>query len=114
MSCYSFTRALAKKSWLAKDLTSQFPEIKGLSPRNLGLRAILREPLEKLTWFHNLTLLKKLKTSAETLWYDNAAIENGASQNIMVIQIESDLYPQSVSPSGVWPSDLARQLPKDL
>ena len=53
---------------LAKDLKSQFPDMKGLSPRNLGYMkafaeawpedSILQVPLAKLTWFHNLTLLE--------------------------------------------------------
>ena len=54
---------------LAKDLASQFPSMKGLSPRNLGyMRAfaeawpeesILQDPLAKLTWFHHITLLER-------------------------------------------------------
>lgn len=40
---------------------------------------ISREPLEKLNWFHNLTLLEEVK--AERLWYARAAVENGWSRN---------------------------------
>src|ERR1035438_9686730 len=57
---------------LAKDLRSEFPDMQGLSARNLGYmkafaeawpdEAILQAPLAKLTWYHNLTLLEKVKT----------------------------------------------------
>ncbi len=80
---------------LAKDLAAQFPEMKGLSLRNLGyMKAfaeawteapILQEPLAKLTWFHNLTLLEKVKVREERLWYARAAVENGWSRNVLVI-----------------------------
>ena len=72
---------------LAAHLRRSFPDMKGLSPRNLKyMRAlaeawteetIVQAPLAQLTWFHNLTLLEKVKTSSERLWYAQAAIENG-------------------------------------
>ena len=115
---------------LAKDLKGQFPEMKGLSPRNLGYmksfaeawpeEEILQEPLAKLTWFHNLTLLEKVKTREERLWYAQAAIENGWSRNVLVIQIEAGLNRrqgkaltnfQRTLPAPQ--SDLAQQLLKD-
>ncbi len=115
---------------LAKDLAAQFPEMKGLSLRNLGyMKAfaeawteapILQEPLAKLTWFHNLTLLEKVKVREERLWYARAAVENGWSRNVLVMQIESGLYRrqgkaitnfQRTLPSPQ--SDLAQQLLKD-
>ena len=56
---------------LAKDLSAQFPEMRGLSARNLGYmkafaeawpeEAILQEPLAKLPWGHNVRLLDLLK-----------------------------------------------------
>ena len=49
---------------LAKDLRSEFPDMQGLSARNLGYMkafaeawpggAILQVPLAKITWYHNL------------------------------------------------------------
>lgn len=76
--------------------------MKGLSPRNLKyMRAlaeawpeeeIVQAPLAQLTWFHNLTLLEKLKDRDERLWYARAAIENGWSRNVLVIQIEAGLH----------------------
>ena len=61
---------------LAKDLRQSFPGMQGFSPRNLKYmralaeawpdRAIVQEPLAQLTWYHNLTLLEKLKYSDVT------------------------------------------------
>ncbi len=115
---------------LAIDLAAQFPDMKGLSPRNLGYmkafaeawpeESILQEPLAKLTWFHNLTLLEKVKVKEERLWYAQAAIENGWSRNVLVLQIESGLYRrqgkaltnfQRTLPASQ--SDLAHQILKD-
>jgi predicted nuclease of restriction endonuclease-like (RecB) superfamily len=115
---------------LSRDLAAQFPEMKGLSPRNLKYmralaeawpeEAIVQEPLAQLTWFHNLTLLEKLKTRDERLWYAHAAIENGWSRNVLVIQIEAGLHRrqgkaltnfQRTLPNPQ--SDLAQQLLKD-
>jgi predicted nuclease of restriction endonuclease-like (RecB) superfamily len=115
---------------LSKDLSSQFPDIKGLSPRNLGYmkafaeawpdEAILQAPLAKLTWFHNLTLLEKVKTEDERLWYAHAALENGWSRNVLVMHIEAGLHRrqgkaltnfQRTLPAPQ--SDLAQQLLKD-
>jgi predicted nuclease of restriction endonuclease-like (RecB) superfamily len=67
-----------------------------------------------------LTLLEKLKTPEERLWYAHAAIEHGWSRNVLVLQIESGLYKrqgkaitnfQATLPAPQ--SDLARQLIKD-
>jgi len=115
---------------LAKDLASQFPSMKGLSPRNLGyMRAfaeawpeesILQDPLAKLTWFHHITLLEKVKARDERLWYAKSAIESGWSRNVMVLHIESGLYHRQgkalTNFERTLPapqSDLARQLLKD-
>ena len=115
---------------LAKDLRSEFPDMRGLSARNLGYMkafaeawpedSILQAPLAKLTWFHNLTLLEKVKSKQERLWYAQAAIENGWSRNVLVLQIEGGLFHrqgksvtnfQRTLPSPQ--SDLAQQLLKD-
>ena len=115
---------------LAKDLRRIFPEMQGFSPRNLKyMRAlaeawpdetIVQAPLAQLTWYHNLTLLEKLKSPEERLWYAQAAIQNGWSRNVLVMQIEGGLYRrqgkaitnfQTTLPKPQ--SDLAQQLLKD-
>ena len=73
-----------------------------------------------MTWFHNLTLLEKVKSREERLWYAHAAIENGWSRNVLVLHIEAGLYQrqgkaltnfQRTLPAPQ--SDLAHQLLKD-
>ena len=115
---------------LAKDLRLEFPDMQGLSPRNLKyMRAfaeawpdepIVQAPLAQLTWYHNLTLLEKVKSQDERLWYARQSIQNGGSRNILVMQIESGLYGrqgkavtnfQTTLPKPQ--SDLAQQLIKD-
>lgn len=87
---------------LAKDLRSEFPEMQGLSPRNLGYmkalaeawpeESILQQLAAKLPWFHNCVLLDKVKVPSERVWYIEQAIQNGWSRNILVMQIDSGLY----------------------
>src|SRR6266568_7599538 len=60
---------------LAADLRSAFPEMRGFSPRNLKyMRAfaeawsdepIVQAVLAQITWYHNITLLEKLKATEE-------------------------------------------------
>lgn len=87
---------------LSKDLSSSFPEMKGFSPRNLKYMrkfaefypdfSIVQEVLAQITWYHNITLLDKIKSQDIALWYVNKTIENGWSRNVLVHQIESNLY----------------------
>jgi predicted nuclease of restriction endonuclease-like (RecB) superfamily len=115
---------------LAKDLRSQFPAMDGLSPRNLGYmkafaeawpdEAILQAPLAKLTWYHNITLIQKVKDPEERLWYAAQTIQNGWSRNVLVMQIEGELYRRQgkalTNFGQTLPapqSDLAQQLLKD-
>lgn len=73
-----------------------------------------------MPWFHNCTLLDKTKDPKERFWYAQAAIGNGWSRNILVIQIETELYRRqgkaTTNFQATLPkpqSDLARQLLKD-
>jgi predicted nuclease of restriction endonuclease-like (RecB) superfamily len=115
---------------LSRDLASEFPEMKGLSPRNLGYmkafaeawpdEPILQQPAAKLPWFHNCIILDRIKNQAERLWYIQAAIEHGWSRNVLVVQIEAGLYRRQgkaiTNFTKALPapqSDLAQQLLKD-
>jgi predicted nuclease of restriction endonuclease-like (RecB) superfamily len=115
---------------LGKDLRLAFPNMTGLSPRNLKyMRAfaeawpddsIVQAPLAQITWYHHLALLEKLKSCDERLWYAAQTIQNGWSRNVLVIQIESGLYRrQGVAVTNFRTtlpapdSDLAQQLIKD-
>jgi predicted nuclease of restriction endonuclease-like (RecB) superfamily len=84
---------------LAADLHEAYPDMKGLSPRNLkymrafaaawGDRTIVQEALAQLPWHHNIALLEKLGTSEERLWYAREARSHGWSQNMLVLQIQA-------------------------
>src|SRR5438445_2867804 len=79
---------------LAADLRSAFPEMSGFSPRNLKyMRAFaeawpdeyfVQQVAAQLPWFHNCTILDKLKNLAERIWYAQQTIENGWSRNILI------------------------------
>ena len=115
---------------LAGDLRREFPDMKGFSLRNLRyMRSfaeawpdgpILQEPLARLTWYHNITLLEKLPSPDVRLWYARQAAEHGWSRNVLVHQIESNLYARlgkaTTNFERALPapqSDLANQILKD-
>lgn len=87
---------------LSKDLKSNFPEMKGFSPRNLKYMRkfaqeypnykFVQEVLAQLTWYHNITLLDKVSNVETRMFYFNKALENGWSRNVMVTQIETTLH----------------------
>lgn len=115
---------------LAKDPRSAFPEMRGFSRTNLlYMRAfseawpeesIVQHVAGQLPWFHNCIILDKIKDRAERLWYIQAAIENGWSRNVLVIQIEGGLHARQGKALTNFhrtlpapQSDLAQQLLKD-
>ncbi|MBE9160084.1 DUF1016 family protein [Nodosilinea sp. LEGE 06152] len=115
---------------LAKDLKREFPDISGFSQTNLKyMRAfaeayseeeIGQRSVGQLPWRHNIALITKIKEQQARLWYAHKAVENGWSRDILVMQIESDLFArlggavtnfERVLPAPQ--SDLAQQLVKD-
>lgn len=115
---------------LAHDLRAAFPEVKGFSPRNLKYmrklaaaypdESIVQATLAQLTWYHNITLLDKVKDTGERAWYMRAALQYGWSRDVLAHQIDIGLYQrqgQAVTNfDRTLPapqSDLARQLLKD-
>ncbi|MEO1145917.1 MAG: PDDEXK nuclease domain-containing protein [Cyanobacteria bacterium J06638_22] len=87
---------------LARDLKMEFPDIKGFSPRNLKYMRALAEAypdeqivlrvIAQIPWGHNQSLLNKLETQEQRLWYAQKVIENGWSRNTLELQIKSDLF----------------------
>jgi len=87
---------------LSHDLHAAFPQMKGFSPRNLKyMRAFalsypdetfVQEVLAQITWYHHITLLEKVKDEQARLWYIQQAIAQGWSRNVLVMQVETDLY----------------------
>ena len=87
---------------LATDIKLDFPEITGFSVRNLKyMRKFAQEypdfefvqaALAQITWYHHITLLDKVKDSSERKQYIQKTAENGWSRNVLVHQIEIQLY----------------------
>ena len=101
---------------LSKELRSEFPDMRGLSARNLArMKAFYEEyedfsklppvvaklppvvaklpvTLAKLPWAHNYTLMEKVKDREKRVWYAKKCLENGWSKAVLIHQIDSDLY----------------------
>ncbi|MBB6632068.1 hypothetical protein KPL25_07090 [Clostridium algidicarnis] len=57
----------------------------------------VQEVLAQITWYHNITLIEKIKDKDMRDWYVNKTIENGWSRNTLVHQLESNLFERQVS-----------------
>ncbi|MEK6680603.1 MAG: PDDEXK nuclease domain-containing protein [Nitrospirota bacterium] len=87
---------------LAHDLSREFPEMKGFSPRNLKyMRAFaeaypdkqfVQQLAAQIPWFHSCVIMDKVRIPSEREWYIRQTIQHGWSRNILVHQIESGLY----------------------
>ncbi|MBC5994018.1 PDDEXK nuclease domain-containing protein [Pontibacter cellulosilyticus] len=119
---------------LATDLRTAFPDMKGMSARNLKyMRAfaeawpgfvqvslaqsqaipasaeaskIVQAPLAQIAWYHHITILDKLKGQEERLFYIRQAALNGWSRNVLVHQIESRLHERQGKLQHNFPSTL--------
>jgi predicted nuclease of restriction endonuclease-like (RecB) superfamily len=115
---------------LADDLRRDFPEMSGLSARNLKyMRAlaeahtdpeVVQQVVAQLPWGHNVRLLESVKDPAARLWYARQAIEHGWSRNVLVHQIDSALFARQgkaltnfVRTLPAPQSELAQQIIKD-
>lgn len=115
---------------LSQDLREAYPDMRGLSPRNLKYmrafaaawpdREIVQEPLARITWYHNIALLEKLAAPEDRLWYARQALDGGWSHNVLVLQIQGQAherrgkavtnFPTALPPAD---SDMAGQVFKD-
>jgi predicted nuclease of restriction endonuclease-like (RecB) superfamily len=87
---------------ISKDLRKEFPEMTGLSARNLKyMQRFAREFLEleivqqlvaQIPWGHVCVIMDKVGIDEQRLWYIGKTIENGWSRNVLSIQIQSQLY----------------------
>ena len=97
------------KSWgnkfidnLSYDIQIAFPGRKGYSVRNLKYmakfsatysdREFVQQVVAQIPWGHNIVLLDKVADMDERKWYIKKSAENGWSRNVLVHQIESNLY----------------------
>jgi predicted nuclease of restriction endonuclease-like (RecB) superfamily len=78
-------------------------------------------PLAQIPWYHHISLISKVKDIAERIFYMLKTVENGWSRDVMLLQIDNDLYHNYGNAinnfSAVLPpyhSDLARAIFKDL
>jgi predicted nuclease of restriction endonuclease-like (RecB) superfamily len=104
---------------LSQDLQAEFPELKGLSSRNLKyMRAFaeaypenefVQQLVAQIPWGHNVVLLDRVKDSNARLWYAQQVTTNGWSRNILAMQIESQLYQRK----GQAVSNFETTLPPD-
>lgn len=115
---------------LVTDLKSEFPNMQGISPRNLRYmksfaaaypeESILQVPLAKLTWYHHITLLSKVKDSPGRLFYIEETARQRWSRDMMVRQIDARYYERQGKAVSNFNrtlpdpfSDLAQQTVKD-
>ena len=87
---------------LARDIKSEFSNLKGMSARNLRYMQkfakefdndeFLQEVLAKLSWNHSQTLLDRIKDKNIRKWYAKETLKNGWSVSILIHQIETKLY----------------------
>lgn len=88
---------------LAHDLAKAFPNMKGFSRRNIySIRrwylfycedaAAIDPILTQVPWGHHVLILSKSKNMKEARFYLTKTIENGWSRNVLMAQIESNLY----------------------
>ena len=117
---------------LAADIRLAFPKSKGYSVRNLKYmakfaetyaeREFVQQVVAQIPWGHNIVILDKVNNLEERKWYIKKSAQNGWSRNVLVHQIESNLYQRQVLAEKVSnfenrlpspQSDLAVQTMKD-
>ncbi|TAG25956.1 MAG: DUF1016 domain-containing protein [Burkholderiales bacterium] len=102
---------------LAHDLRSEFPDMKGLSPRNLKYmrsfaeswpdEAIVQQLAAQIPWFHNCVILDKIKDPTLRQWYIQQTTAHGWSRAALEYQIETQLHTRL----GQAQNNFARTLP---
>lgn len=95
---------------VSSDLKSEFPDMKGFSPRNLRYcksfyllysqsDIILQQVVAKLDseifsipWGHHIELITKCKSVGEALFYIEKTIDNGWSRSVLINYLDTNLY----------------------
>jgi predicted nuclease of restriction endonuclease-like (RecB) superfamily len=116
----------AREGWGAKvidrlshDLRQEFPDMAGLSPRNLLFMrsfaqaypdsAIVKRLVSQLPWGHVIMLLQRVKDPDTRHWYMHQAREHGWSRDVMAMQLERKLHARQ----GKLQSNFEITLPPD-
>jgi predicted nuclease of restriction endonuclease-like (RecB) superfamily len=115
---------------LSADLREAYPDMQGLSPRNLKyMRAFaaawpehsfVQQVAAQIPWFHNCVLIDRVPDASAREWYIDATLKNGWSRNILDLQIDGQAYKRqgkavtnfkaTLPPAN---SDMAEQVFKD-
>ncbi len=115
---------------LSADLRREFPDMQGLSARNLKYmrafaaawpdRALVQRVIAQMPWRQNIALMERLDDADTRLWYARQVIEHGWSQPILCLQIERQAHARQgkavTNFAAALPpadSDLAAQVFKD-
>ena len=115
---------------LAVDLQRAFPQMRGLTRRNLLFMksfaeafpsgSIVKQPVSQLPWGHIIRLLQMIKEPEDREFYIRQSIANGWSRRMMQQQIEGTLHLRSGTSSNNFKqtmplpeSTIADQLFKD-
>jgi len=88
---------------LERDLSAEFPDLKGFSRRNLfymkGFFSFYKSNFEnvqqlvaQIPWGHNILIFSKSKTIEEAVFYLSETIKNNWSRSILAVQIGTGLY----------------------
>jgi predicted nuclease of restriction endonuclease-like (RecB) superfamily len=115
---------------LSTDLRQTFPDMQGLSARNLKYMrafaaawpdpAIVQRTVAQIPWRQNIALLERLSDPTTRLWYAAQTLRHGWTQPILALQIESGLHARQGKAVSNFPatlppaqSDMAAQVFKD-
>jgi predicted nuclease of restriction endonuclease-like (RecB) superfamily len=99
---------------LSKDLSAEFPDMKGFSTTNLKYcrqfykfyqtefsqqtvdQSVVfdfgQHTVDQLPWGHNVLIFTKSKTMSEALFYQQQTLQNNWSRDVLALQIKSDLF----------------------
>jgi len=70
---------------------------------------IVQVLLAQITWYHHIALMDKVKDMSSYLWHTEKTIENGWTRNVLVHQIETNLYQRQVNNEKI--SNFVTRLP---
>ena len=87
---------------IAKEIKLEFQDLKGFSPRNLKYMRkfaleyknleFVQQVVAQIPWSHNVVLMDRIVDVNKRIWYINKIVENGWSRNVLINQIESNLF----------------------
>jgi predicted nuclease of restriction endonuclease-like (RecB) superfamily len=87
---------------LGRDLRKSFPEMRGLSPRNLQFMrsfarefpdaAIVKQLASQLPWWHLVRLMQRVKDPSAREWYMREAVGQGWSRSVLEVQLLGNAY----------------------